>query len=180
MASLETAINETKFCLTINQISQLVTLRSQKLTLQNVSWQLMIFKSQKENSLVLSLTCFGASDIVNWSCAATASMELRSFSPNKEAKMETILPYVFHADANHTSRTLIGWTELFNATSVYVQNDRIKIDVKIMAKDLINNNKTNSQVINRTHDSVKMHLTIHEASSLLAALSTPFDFCNLT
>lgn len=177
MASVSTSINETSICFTIDRIRELVTLHSSSITIQNLPWQITIFKSTKENTLGLRLTCLGLRGTENWSCAATASIELRSFKSTQASLKSTILPYVFSPETNSTSCPPINWNTLMDTNLAYVHNDRVKIYAKIMAMDSTNN-KTNLQVVNRTNTTIKVNLTIHEASSLLAVSSTTFDFGN--
>lgn len=178
MASVDTSVDETSICLTIDKINQLETVQSSSFKLQNFPWQITIFKSAKENTLGFRLACLETSG-ENWSCAAAASIELRSFRRDRAALKVGLLPFIFSTEINKTSRTIIKCGELMDTNSGYVQNDKIKIDVKIMAKRSTNY-KMNLQVAHRTNDTIKVHLTIHEASSLIAATSTPFDFCNTT
>lgn len=172
MASIQTDINETKLCLTIEKISELKTLHSSSVTLQSLPWKITVFKSLKENTLVLRLVCMG-SDEANWSCAATALLELKSFKPNYGSLKDTIPPYVFGANESSTPRSLIKWNELVDMNAGYVQSDTIKIDVKIMATNLKLNNKTELRIVPE-NDKIKAYLTIHEASTLIAASSDEF------
>lgn len=172
MALIKTDITETKLCLTIEKISELVTLYTPSVKLQELPWQIMVFKSLKENTLNFRLICMG-SDESHWSCAATASLELKSFKPNQGPLTDSILPYVFGPNESSTARVLIKWNELFDRNAGYVQNDTIKIEVKIMAKNLKLNNKTELRMVPEG-DTIKAYLTIHEANSLLAVASNEF------
>lgn len=136
-----------------------------------------MFKSVKENALGMRLNCKGSDDS-NWSCAATAALELQSFKPNQGPLENTILPYVFGANGTSTSRALINWNQLIDSNGGYVQDDKIKIDVKIMAKNLKLNNKIELRMV-PAYDTIKAYLTIHEASTLIAASSNEFIFSGL-
>lgn len=175
MSSIKTEINETKLSVTIEKISELVTLHTPSVTLQELPWKIIIFKSLKENKLGFRLICLGNDD-TNWSCAATASLELRSFKPNYGPKKDTILPYVFGANEISTTRMLIKWNELIDQNAGYVQNDTIKIDVNILAKNLKLNNKTELRIA-AENDKINAYLTIHEANNLIAVSSNEFSFC---
>lgn len=126
----------------------------------------MVFKSLKENTLGFRLICLGSDD-TTWSCAATASLELRSFKSNHGPLKDTILPYVFGANECNTTRTLIKWNELIDQNAGYVQDDTVKIDVKILATNLKLNNKTELRIVPE-NDTIKAYLTIHGANNLIA------------
>lgn len=174
-----TNVNESKFCLTIDKINELVTLNSRSIVLQGLPWKIMAFRSGRENTLGLRLTCLGPEN-ANWTCAATASFELLSFTPNQRGLRGSILPYIFSCESNQTSCTLIKWSDLFNGNVNYVQNNIAKIKIQIMTRNLKLHNKTNLQVVHRTVDMIKVRFTVHDASTLLAACSSEFDFCNLS
>lgn len=173
MASIKTNIIETKLCLTIDKTSELITLHSDSVTLQDLQWQIMVFKSLKENMLGFRLICTG-SDESDWSCAATTSLELQSSKPNQGPLKATILPYVF--DTNGTKSNpirVIKWNELIDKSAGYVKDGKMKIDVKIMVKNLKLNNKMKLQIVPE-NDTIKAYLTIHEASTLIAVSSNEF------
>lgn len=177
MASINTG--EARTTLTINKVSELKNLNSQIITLQNLPWQVMVFRSVKENTLGIRLTCLNT-DTSDWSCAASASFELRSFKSSKFTLKGTILPWIFCANENSTSRTIIKWNDMLNNNDArYVQNDQINIDVKIIAKDLKQSNKTYLKTITNTNTAFKAYFFVHEANSLIAATSIEFSFCYL-
>lgn len=176
MASMNTS--EAKTTLSINKISELKNVNSSIITVQNLPWQLMVFRSLKENTLGIRLSCLNA-ETSDWSCAASASFELRSHKSNKFALKDSILPWIFCANEKSTSRTIIKWNELINSDAGYVKNDLISIDVKIIAKDLKQSNKTFLKTITNTNAAFKAHLTVHEANSLIAASSIEFSFSYL-
>lgn len=181
MALSSINVNESKFCLTIDKISELSTLNSRTVVLQDLPWQIMAFRSAKENTFGLRLTCLGpVNSNSNWSCAATASFELLTITPNKRGLSGSILPYIFSADSNQTSCTLIKWPELINRNASYVQHNTAKVKIRIMTRNLKLQNETNLQVVHRTVDTIKVRFTIHDASSLIAVSSTTFDFSNLS
>lgn len=118
------------------EISKLTTAYSQSIVLFGIPWQVHVEYDDEEKSLAAYLHCAKKDDLSNWTAVASASIKLLRQSQVGQGIVSLIPPVVFDRfTPGYGTRTLIEWTDLFNSINGYVQNDCIKLEVKIEAED---------------------------------------------
>lgn len=180
--SLHSVEQQVFVAVTINQISQLKSIRSNLIMVNDLPWQIEIFrngesrKSVKDGkdgeTLGVSLYCLNC-ERWNWSCAATVAIQLHSLKPNQPPHKNVILPWVFSAEDNVSSNmAVIRWTDLFDADARHVFDDQIKMDFKIFART-VNAIEPQELRLNQLESTTQMILRINSIDKL-SAVSTNF------
>lgn len=176
--SVKPNIPEVSFRFNIPKISALKDCYSPEFIIQGTPWNVGLYRGQKNNEeyLVISLACKSKSQSPGWSRIAYISVELLSFGGQQSAFKKCTSPNVFNGSTSNWDRWLIKWTDLFDATKKYVENDMINLNVKIVVADP--NDKNKSQLNFEGIGADKYRLTIKKVDNLLAVRSTEFLFQN--
>lgn len=129
MSTIQTSINDVSFRLTIQKISELKSIRSNAVILQDLPWQIELYRREAKfsantiDTLSVYLHCLN-SDKSKWFCAAMATIRLQSFKSARSSLINAIQPWVFCADEPvWTCKGFIRWTDLFDTDNGYVKND---------------------------------------------------------
>lgn len=134
--------NEKSIIFVVNNITRLKSLRSQPVIVDNLPWQIEIEHREHsgkiggDNALAIRLHSLNV-DHSNWSCAAMATIELKTFDANRQPLTNVIGPWVFNNRELSWSRNrFILWTDLFDGNAGYVRGGRIRLHITILAQKL--------------------------------------------
>lgn len=185
MSTILTSIDAASFRLTINKISKLKSSRSNPVIVQDLPWQIELyrhFEGKNENdfdTLSFYLHCTSPNKS-KWFCAAKAIVRLQSFKTSRSPLVNTIKPWVFCADELVWScKGFIRWTELFDANNGYVKNDQIVVDIKISARNSEHIIERSFNLSAITENSAILSFQIANVTDLMAAATCMFDFSGL-
>lgn len=121
------------------QISELSGISlTPELIVRGTSWQFKITKSisNGEESLGVYLSCAEKEVPTNWRQVAAAFIKLLPFRDNVDPIELYIQPYVFDATRLETSiefASVIEWSELLDNTKGYVKDDKIHLELGVVA-----------------------------------------------
>lgn len=138
------SIDEESIHLVVNNVSRLKSLRSRPIVVCNLSWQIEITHRDHsgklgggENALAIHLHSLNV-DRSNWSCAAMATIKLKTFHRESSPCINVIGPWTFNRNELSWSRNLfIRWVDLFDRNAGYIRNNSIQLDIKIAAQKFL-------------------------------------------
>lgn len=162
----------------IPQISKLESIYTDEVELYRIPWNVHVFKS--DSSLCAELICRNEDNSSDWSIAAGISCKLLPFCDDLGA-IEGSQSNVFDRKRLcGVDLPLIEWNDLFNEEKNYVDNDTIKLELKIDAQNPNYPNKSVAKLWRDCDDDTKFLLNVKNVSSLLAVRAHPFKLNGLT
>lgn len=172
--------NALEYCMKIPNISKLETIRSPDLSIHGIPWRIIVKKLKRDNyhSLGAFLQCSNKDKSSEWSISGAASFKLLSFGDDEIQTEYHTPPLVFDASLSGYGMLfeMIKWKDLFNEAKRYIENDTIKLKIKIWAE---NPNDTIRSRLN--FESIqKSFLKVVNVLNLIAVQSPRFKLGKLT
>lgn len=180
------SIGEKTVNFVINNVSRLKSLRSQRIMVENVPWQIEISHRDHsarmggDNTLAIHLHSLNF-DPGNhaWSYAAAATIELLTFNVHGMPLTEVIGPWIFNRFESSWSRNkFIRWTDLFDRRTGYVKQDQIRINIKVSVQKL--ESPSFGIVYQQIFNVLQIHFRIENVRGLMAAASARFVFSEMS
>lgn len=167
---------------TVSEISKLTEAWSPQITLYGIPWKIRVKKhvNGTEKSLGIHLSCDKKNYVPNWSSAASATVKLLSFNVYQQGIVHFIKPFVYDRFYKcYGTNTLIQWNDLINGRIRYVQNDSIKLEVKVEAENPyeVYKSVSNFRCIQQSCEcccQAIYEMTVESVSKLMAVRSTEF------
>lgn len=122
----------------IDNISKLNRVYSGLCWVQGTPWKFQFCKRvlNSQKSLAVYLYCAEDNPAEDWSQAAYASIKLLPYDGALKLVEYNVEPFVFgRMDRIVGTYSLISWHDLFDANKRFVKDDRITLDIKIVAED---------------------------------------------
>lgn len=166
--------------LVISPISELDKTISAEVYIHGIPWKVEVEKDEEEQSFGVHLRCAKEDDPSNWTVPACATINLMTFSDEKNARKTYITPYGF--DTYHQEfgcDPFIQWDELLKDENKYVKDDTIKLKVKITAGDpnYVDRSILKFENIDKSCDcgaTATIRLTVSNVENLMAVRSSEF------
>lgn len=165
--------------ITISDVSKLDKITTSEVFVYGISWSVNIFKH--ESWLCAKLICDYDDGSSNWPISGAVSCKLLPFSDDLDALEKISTASVFDRTRFYgVDLYLIKWDDLFDEENKYVQNDTIKLELKIEAQNPNDPKKCDVRILRDCKNSVQFQLIVKNVSNLMAVEAHPFKLHGLT
>lgn len=182
-------ISKADFRFSIPNISTFKFQSSDQVLLRGLPWCIEVrrYESKSKDStgdqIGIGLICRNTDDSPDWSCAASAEIQLLSFNRDQPLHKHILEPSIFNAERRaRILKTFIKWTDLIDTTKGYVKNGQIEFNVNIKVGAVSTTNCVSFATLDTCCENatmVKFQLKIPNITDLMIVQSPLFTLRNM-
>lgn len=127
----------------VPNVSEMDEVYSGEVLVQGIPWKIKFCKMvlKEKPRFAVYLQCAKKNIRQNWTVPASVSIKLLSFNGDDNAIEVDVWPHVFDNSTMLHGETIIDWCDLLDDSKRYVKDNKIVVDVKIIAENPDQRNK---------------------------------------